>query len=88
MNTADVHKKTFEVLSKQLKVSINQISEEKRLSEDLGADSMNRAECVMYLEEVFNITINDVQALQLLTVQDIINCVLKKIEEKNLLNKR
>lgn len=82
MNTADTQQKILEVLSKHLKVNIDQLSEHKRLSEDLGADSMSRVESVMYLEETFDIVIGDAEALQLLTVKDIIQCVLEKIEGK------
>jgi acyl carrier protein len=45
------------------------------LDNDLAATSLDRVEVVMALEDEFLIVISDDQALQLITVADVVACV-------------
>jgi len=66
-----------EIIVEQLGVNADQVTQEAKFIEDLGADSLDIVELVMALEEEFGKEIPDEQAEKLLTVGD----VVKYIEE-------
>ena len=66
-----------EVVVEQLNVSPDEVKEESKFVEDLGADSLDVVELVMALEEKFDIEIPDDQAENIATVGD----AIKYIEE-------
>jgi len=49
-----------------------------RLIDDLGADSLTAVEIVMELEKKLDITINDSEVDNIVTIQDVINIVEAK----------
>ncbi|KJP86530.1 acyl carrier protein [Plasmodium fragile] len=65
------------VISKQLSVEEEKIQMESNFTKDLGADSLDLVELIMALEEKFNITISDQDALKISTVQDAIDFIEK-----------
>ncbi len=69
--------KVKEVVVEQLDCSADEIKEDSRFIEDLGADSLDVVELVMALEEEFDIEIPDEDAEGILTVGD----ALKYIED-------
>ncbi len=66
-----------EVVVEQLNVNPDEVKEESKFVEDLGADSLDVVELVMALEEKFDIEIPDTDAEKIITVND----ALKYIEE-------
>ena len=66
-----------EVVIEQLNVAADEVKEESKFIEDLGADSLDVVELVMALEEEFDIEIPDEEAESILTVGD----AIKVIEE-------
>ena len=66
------------MIAKQLKVDVKEITADKRLVEDLKADSANVMVMIMDLEDQFNITVDDTAINSLKTVGD----VAKYIEAK------
>ena len=64
-----------EVVAEQLSVSPQEIKEESKFVEDLGADSLDVVELVMALEEKFDIEIPDEDAEKIATVGDAIKYV-------------
>ncbi len=66
-----------EVVAEQLGVNIDEIKEDSKFVEDLGADSLDVVELVMALEEKFDIEIPDESAENIATVAD----AVKFIEE-------
>jgi len=66
-----------EVVVEQLNVAPDEVKEESKFIEDLGADSLDVVELVMALEEKFDIEIPDDQAEGIATVAD----AIKFIEE-------
>ena len=66
-----------EVVAEQLGVNIDEIKEDSKFVDDLGADSLDVVELVMALEEKFNIEIPDEAAEKIATVAD----AVKFIEE-------
>jgi len=65
------------VVVEQLNVNADEVKEESKFVEDLGADSLDVVELVMALEEKFDIEIPDSEAENITTVGD----ALKYIEE-------
>lgn len=51
--------KIKEMIANQLSISVEEVSEEKEIVKDLGADSLDIVEMLMTLEEEYNITIPD-----------------------------
>jgi len=68
-----------EVVVEQLSVNADEVKEDSKFVEDLGADSLDVVELVMALEEKFDIEIPDADAEKIATVGD----ALKYIEEHN-----
>ena len=62
--------KIKEVVAEQLDCNLDEIKEDSKFIEDLGADSLDVVELVMALEEEFDIEIPDEDAESILTVAD------------------
>ncbi len=69
--------KIQDALMDQLDVKREQITPEARIMEDLGADSLDVAEIVMKLEEIFSITIPDEEVENAPTVDELYATVAK-----------
>lgn len=63
------------VVVEQLNVGADEVKEDSKFVEDLGADSLDVVELVMALEEKFDIEIPDDQAEKIATVADAINFI-------------
>ncbi|MCD6433781.1 MAG: acyl carrier protein [Sulfurimonas sp.] len=61
-----------EVVVEQLSVSPDEIKDDAKFVEDLGADSLDVVELVMALEEKFDIEIPDDEAEKIQTVKDVV----------------
>lgn len=68
------------ILADQLGLDEAQVVPGARIDADLGADSLDRIELVMVLEEAFDIDITDDQADLILTVQDAVDAITQKIQ--------
>jgi len=66
------------IISEQLGVKKEEITEEASFIDDLGADSLDTVELVMALEEEYSLEIPDEDAEKMKTVGD----VVKYIQEK------
>ena len=64
-----------EVVVEQLSVSPDEVKEDSKFVEDLGADSLDVVELVMALEEKFDIEIPDDEAEKIQTVKDVIDYI-------------
>jgi len=64
-----------EVVVEQLNVNIDEVKEESKFVEDLGADSLDVVELVMALEEKFDIEIPDEEAESITTVAEAIKFI-------------
>lgn len=61
-----------EALVKQLKLGGKEITEESRIKEDLGADSLDVLQLLMTIEETYGIVIPDERLAEFKTVGDIV----------------
>jgi acyl carrier protein len=66
-----------EVVVEQLNVSPDEVKEDSKFADDLGADSLDVVELVMSLEEKFDIEIPDEEAENIATVADAIAFIEK-----------
>ena len=69
--------KVKEIISKQLNKPVEEITEEKEVVKDLGADSLDVVEMLMALEEEFSITVSEEDAVGIKTVGDIVKAIEK-----------
>lgn len=70
--------KVKKLISTQLNVPEAKITEDSRLIEDLGADSLDTVELLMAFEEEFGISIPDEEAMNMKTIKDIVNLIDSK----------
>lgn len=71
-----IFEKVREILAKELNIPEEDIKLESNFTDDLGIDSLDLVQLVMELEEAFDITIDDAEAIK--TVQDAVSFVEKK----------
>lgn len=69
--------KVKSLIAEQLGISVEKITEDSKLVEDLGADSLDTVEMLMTLEEEFGVSIPDEDAMQLSTVKSIVELIEK-----------
>lgn len=67
--------KVQEIIAKELGLDKAKVNTEARLTEDLGADSLDAVEIIMALEEEFNIQVDDSNFQNIKTVGDIVKCL-------------
>jgi len=73
----EVTEKVKAIISEQLGVDEAEVTTGASFVDDLGADSLDRVELVMALEEAFDLEIPDEDAEKIGTVQDAIDYVEK-----------
>lgn len=78
LSREEIKAKIFEIIAEQLSIAKEKIKEEDTF-ESLGADSLDRVEFVMKLEEQFDIEIDDAQAEKLKNVSQTIDYIFSKI---------
>jgi len=72
-----VEEKVKNIIVDQLGVDATEVSTTSSFVDDLGADSLDRVELIMALEETFGIEIPDEDAEKIVTVQDAIEYIQK-----------
>ena len=75
MTTDSVEEKVKNIISKQMGVSIEKITNESSFVNDLGADSLDTVELVMEFEDAFELDIPDEDAEKIQTVGDAIKYI-------------
>ena len=69
--------KVKQIIVDQLSVEESEVTPAASFVDDLGADSLDRVELIMALEEAFDLEIPDEQAEQIKTVQDAVDYIEK-----------
>ena len=70
------------VIAEQLGVKSEEVTDQAKFVDDLGADSLDTVELVMALEEEYGVEIPDEDAEKLTTVGEAIKYIDKKIASK------
>jgi acyl carrier protein len=70
-----VEAKVRQIIMDQLGVEASAVAPGASFVDDLGADSLDRVELVMALEEAFGLEIPDVDAEKIATVQDAVDYI-------------
>lgn len=80
MNKEEILSKVKAVVAEKLNVGEDQVTEDAKFVEDLGADSLDQVELIMALEDEFALKIPEEDAEKLLTVGAAVDYVVKKAE--------
>ena len=75
-----VSDRVIAVIADELRLEIDEVEPEHNLVYNLDADSLDLIELLMSLEEEFDVCISDEDAMDVRTVQDVINMVSKYVE--------
>ncbi len=67
--------KVKEIIAEQLGVDVSEVSEEKSLVDDLGADSLDIVDLVMNFEDEFGVKISDQDLSKIKTVKDVVDAI-------------
>lgn len=81
MDRDEILEKITKVVSAQLSISEDEISDSSSFTTDLGADSLDTVELVMALEDEFGVEIPDEEAEKITTVGAAVDYVLSKASE-------
>lgn len=73
-----MQEKIIKMIASKLGKKVETITLESKLIEDLGADSLDIVEMLMMLEDEYNITIPDQDAMKLSTIGDIVSFMEKQ----------
>jgi acyl carrier protein len=77
-NDDDLARRIKEIIADRLNRNMEELADDARIMEDLGADSLDTTEIIMALEEEFNLEIDD-EANNILTVGDAVTYIKAKI---------
>lgn len=69
--------KVANLIAEQLNKPVSEITPDKEVVKDLGADSLDIVEMIMTLEEQFGVTIPEEDAIGIKTVGDIVALIEK-----------
>ncbi|MCR4806166.1 MAG: acyl carrier protein [Lachnospiraceae bacterium] len=64
--------KLKKIIAEVLNVDENEITEETRFTDDLGADSLDVFQIIMGIEETFDVEISNEDAEKIVTVGDVV----------------
>ncbi|MBQ4639217.1 MAG: acyl carrier protein [Clostridia bacterium] len=70
-----VFEKVAGMIAKQLRIDVSEVTPEKRLVEDLKADSANVMVMIMDLEDTFDMMVDDTAINTLKTVGDVVKYI-------------
>ena len=74
--------KVTEILVNKLGLSESEVTEDANFTKDLGIDSLDYAELTMEFEQAFDIRIPDSDAEQLTTINQAVDYIKEKLDNK------
>jgi acyl carrier protein len=75
MDKKGIEDRIKQVVAEQFGVENAAVKNESKIVEELGADSLDKIELLMAVEDEFEIEIPDEQAVKWITVQDVIDYI-------------
>jgi len=82
MSNNSIEERVKKIITEQLGVDLEQVTNDASFVDDLGADSLDTVELVMALEEEFDCEIPDEDAEKITTVQQAIDYIKAHVEEE------
>lgn len=79
MKKEDILAKLKEIIADIMKIDVSGITEASRLKEDLKADSLDKINMLMALEETYDIEMDEEEALAFQTVGDVAEYLAKQL---------
>ncbi|MBR5335073.1 MAG: acyl carrier protein [Bacteroidaceae bacterium] len=79
---SEIETRVKQIIVEKFGVSESQVTPEASFTNDLSADSLDRVELIMEIEDEFGISIPEEQAENIATVGDAIKFVEKAVAEK------
>ena len=79
---SEIEARVKAIIVEKFGVQESQVTSEANFTNDLGADSLDRVELVMEIEDEFGITIPEELAEKIATVGDAVKFVEEKVAEK------
>ncbi|HCI29878.1 MAG TPA: acyl carrier protein [Fervidobacterium sp.] len=73
-----MEERVFQIIADQLGIDVGDVTIEKNLMEDLGADSLDIVDLVMAFEDQFGVKISDQDLSKIKTVKDVIEAIKEK----------
>ena len=67
-------------IAKQVRKPVAEVTVNKKLKEDLNADSLDLVELMMNLEEEYHITIADEDLVKMQTIGDVVNYITEVLK--------
>lgn len=81
MEKETIKNKVFEIIKSRLFLKDTPLTMESKLVDDLWMDSLDEVELVMELEKEFGILILDDASERCLTVKDVVDYMIRRMEE-------
>ncbi|MCD6551848.1 acyl carrier protein [Thermotoga sp.] len=78
-NREEILSKVKNIISEKLGVDEAQVTEEAKLIDDLGADSLDLVDLVMDFESEFGVKVDDADLEKISTVKDVVDYIEKKL---------
>lgn len=70
------------IVSLTFNTPTTELSDDTRFVEDLNADSLDKVEMIMLIEDAFNIEIDDADSEDILTIADLDGFIMDALNEK------
>ncbi len=79
MEQKEILKNVKFIIHEQMRYDLEDIELETKIEEDIGADSLDKVELLMAIEEEFSLEIPDADSEALLTVKDVVDYLEKRL---------
>lgn len=76
----DIEIRVKQTIAEQLGIDLEHVTPEKAITVDLGANSLDEVEIVMFLEDEFGFDIPDEEAEELKTVKQVVDYITKRVQ--------
>lgn len=74
----EIRDKVIQIVSKALHIKADKITMDSNIQKDLGADSLDVMELLMAFEDEYGIEVSDEDAVQFVTIGDVVNYINSK----------
>ena len=80
MERSEILEKVRRMVAEKLGIDLDDVKEDVNIIGDLGADSLDLVDIVMYVEDTFGIRVEDEELEKIKTLKDIVDGIAKKLE--------